>query len=119
LKRLFSFPFLLLSFPFICFYFLSFPFRNRDFSTGCAAKSKKTAGSYRVSDASPADPSHSEIGGGLSVMAGLDPAIHAMSARFASQFQFMQHYQVLIPISLLVDGRSSPAMTLRARQVTQ
>src|SRR5258708_16745177 len=41
-----------------------------------------------------ADPSDSEVEGALSVMAGLDPAIHATSARVASRFKFMKHYQL-------------------------
>jgi hypothetical protein len=46
-------------------------------------------GSYSVRRWSLADPSDSEVGGTLSVMAGLDPAIYAPSAQSANRFKFM------------------------------
>jgi hypothetical protein len=55
---------------------------------------QEIAGSYSVRCWSLADPSF-RSGRGLSVMAGLDPAIHATSAQFANRFQFMKHYQLL------------------------
>jgi hypothetical protein len=73
---------------------------------------QEIAGSYSVRCWSLADPSF-RSGRGLSVMAGLDPAIPATSARFANRFKFMKHYQLLDRHNSVFSWMAgpSPAMT--------